>query len=252
MSADLRFPLAAAFLSLMALAVGCSGSEPTRTVITTGATSPPIQATATPIPLTAVPTALPSTAVPVPGGTPTPQAVNEMTAVPPLEPTVEPGHQAEPTADPNAVTPEVRVTIAPAPTETVPPVPTATNSPTPTATPPAAEAGVVIECVFFDGLVRTTEADEYVQVLNQGQITVDLLGWRLVDESDGFPEFAFPAYELQPQASVRVYTNEDHPDSGGFSFQRKSSVWNNSSPDTAGLIDPSGTVVSTKSYPPGC
>ncbi|MCH7843167.1 MAG: lamin tail domain-containing protein [Chloroflexi bacterium] len=111
---------------------------------------------------------------------------------------------------------------------------------------------MIIECIFFDGVVRTTEADEFVQVLNQGPAAVDLLGWRLVDQSDGSPEFVFPAYELQPQATVRVYTNEDHPESGGFSFQRKSSIWNNSDPDTAALIDPSGAVVSTKSYPPGC
>jgi hypothetical protein len=40
---------------------------------------------------------------------------------------------------------------------------------------------VIIECIFFDGLVKTTEADEYVQVLNQGPGAVDLLGWRLID-----------------------------------------------------------------------
>ena len=66
------------------------------------------------------------------------------------------------------------------------------------------------------------------------------------------PEFTFPSFELQPQASVRVYTNEEHPESGGFSFQRKSSIWNNSSPDEAALIDPNGQTVSFISYPPGC
>ena len=89
-------------------------------------------------------------------------------------------------------------------------------------------------------------------MLNQGSGAVDLLGWRLIDQSDGTPEFTFPAFELQPQSTVRVYTNEDHPESGGFSYQRGSSIWNNSDPDTAALIDPSGAVVSTRSYPPGC
>jgi hypothetical protein len=111
---------------------------------------------------------------------------------------------------------------------------------------------LILECIFFDGLVRTTEADEYVQVLNQGSSTVDLLGWRLLDRADGSPEFTFPSFELQPQASVRVYTNEEHPESGGFSFQRKSSIWNNSNPDEAALIDPEGKTVSFISYPPGC
>ena len=89
-------------------------------------------------------------------------------------------------------------------------------------------------------------------MLNQGPGVVDLLGWRLIDQSDGSPEFTFPAYELQPQATVRVYTNEDHPESGGFSYHRKSSVWNHPDPDTAALINFSGTVVSTRSSPPGC
>ncbi len=111
---------------------------------------------------------------------------------------------------------------------------------------------MIIECVFFDGLVKTTEADEYVQILNQGSTAVDLLGWRLVDRADGFPEYTFPSFVLQPQASVRVYTNEEHPESGGFSFQRKSSIWNNSDPDEAALIDPGGMTVSFISYPPGC
>ena len=113
---------------------------------------------------------------------------------------------------------------------------------------------MIIECIFFDGLVEGSESDEYVQILNQGGTVVNLMGWRLQDMSDGSPELIFPSYDLQPQASVRVYTNEDHPESGGFSFQRKSAAWNNnlSSPDTAGLFDPDNVLVSTKSYPPGC
>jgi hypothetical protein len=70
------------------------------------------------------------------------------------------------------------------------------------------------------GLVKTTEADEYVEVLNQGTGAVNLEGWQLIDQSDGTPQFVFPVYSLQPQSSVRIYTNEVHPESGGFSFQR--------------------------------
>lgn len=63
--------------------------------------------------------------------------------------------------------------------------------------------------------------------------------WRLEDVADnGTPNLTFAAYELQPQTTVRVYTNKDHPKSGGFSFQRGSSVWKNSTPDTAGLFNP--------------
>ncbi|PKB71108.1 MAG: hypothetical protein BZY87_07225 [SAR202 cluster bacterium Io17-Chloro-G6] len=113
-------------------------------------------------------------------------------------------------------------------------------------------AELIIECILFDGLVLGSESDEYVQILNQGGAAVDLMGWQLRDVSDGSPTFTFSSFMLLPQASVRVYTNEDHPESGGFSFQRKTPIWNNSSPDTAGLFDPDGGSVSTKSYPPGC
>ena len=102
------------------------------------------------------------------------------------------------------------------------------------------------------GLVKIAEADEYVEVLNQGTGAVDLEGWQLIDQSDGTPQFMFPVYSLQPQSSVRVYTNEVHPESCEFSFQRGTSIWNNSSPDTAALINLSGETVSTKDYPPGC
>ena len=166
------------------------------------------------------------------------------------------GHQAEPTANPDAPTAVPRQTIAPVPTPTRQPTATvavaALPTMTPTVTPPSSGTGLIIECIFFDGLVKTTEADEYVQVLNQGSTAVDLIGWRLLDQADGSPEFTFPSFELQPQMSVRVYTNEEHPEFGGFSFQRKSSIWNNSDPDEAALIDPDGKTVSALSYPPGC
>ena len=102
------------------------------------------------------------------------------------------------------------------------------------------------------GLVKITEADEYVEVLNQGTGAVDLEGCQLIDQSDVTPQFVFPVYSLQPQSSVRVYTNEVHPESGGFSFQRVTSIWNNSSPDTAALINPSGETVSTNDSHQAC
>ena len=74
----------------------------------------------------------------------------------------------------------------------------------------------------------------------------------MVDRTDGSTEFTFPSFELQPHTSVRSYTNEEHPESGGFSFQRKPSIWNNSNPDEAALIDPDGETVSALSYSPGC
>ena len=110
----------------------------------------------------------------------------------------------------------------------------------------------MIECIFFDGVVPRSEADEYVQIANLGDTFVDLDGWRLADISDGTPEFTFPAYSLNPGARARVYTNEVHPEWGGFTFSRGTSIWNNNKPDEAGLFNGQGTQVSTKAYPPGC
>ena len=111
---------------------------------------------------------------------------------------------------------------------------------------------IVIECIFFDGAVLQSEADEYVQIANVGDTSVDLDGWRLADISDGTPAFTFPSYNLNPGARVRVYTDEVHSEWGGFSFGRGTSIWNNSDPDEAGLFDSQGAQVSTKTYPPGC
>ncbi len=229
---------------MLALASACSGSGPDRTVIFV---SPTPSGTAEPLtsqPETpATPTPAQSTAVPTPTSGPTSAAVEGT-------PTPEPTVAAAPVEEPAPV-PAIDITAQPL--STIAPAPTPTQHLTPTITPsPATGTGPVIECVFFDGLVRSTEADEYVQVLNQGASAIDLAGWRLVDRSDGSPEFTFPPYQLQPLASARVYTNEVHPESGGFSFQRKSSIWNNSDPDEAALIDPSGTIVSTYLYPPSC
>ena len=51
-----------------------------------------------------------------------------------------------------------------------------------------------------------------------------------------------------------MYTDEVHEEWGGFSFERATAIWNNDTddPDTAGLYDQAGELVSTNGYPPGC
>jgi hypothetical protein len=89
-------------------------------------------------------------------------------------PTPEPTVSAVPVEEP---TPAPTINITAQPFNTIAPDPTPTLHPTPTRTPiPAADTGLIIKCVFFDGLVRSTESDEYVQVLNDGSPTVDLDG----------------------------------------------------------------------------
>lgn len=126
-------------------------------------------------------------------------------------------------------------------------------SPTPERLDPATglRQEVVIECIAYDGAVPQTESDEYVQVTNTGAKPVDLSGWHLAAE-DGRADFMFPSYLLMPGRFVRVYTNERHPETGGFAFGSNQALWGNDRSRAARLLDKSGAVVSTKSYPPGC
>ena len=108
--------------------------------------------------------------------------------------------------------------------------------------------------VFFDGEEPRYEGDEYVEISNCGEAPQELEGWVLLDVEDGEPQFEFPAYTLHAGYSVRVYTNKDLPDFGGFSFSSRTAIWNNSDPDIAELRDAGGAAVSQRGYEPwsGC
>ena len=91
-----------------------------------------------------------------------------------------------------------------------------------------------------------------MEIVNSGPADQDVEGWRLVDVSDDGPTFTFPEIVVPMGGRIRVYTNEVHEVWGGLSFGRGSAIWSNSEPDTAGLFDNAGTLVSSKTYPPGC
>jgi hypothetical protein len=107
---------------------------------------------------------------------------------------------------------------------------------------------VQITYIFYDGIVPKVESDEYVEITNLGDQPQDLTGCVLMDISDGYPSFTFPSYILVPGKSIRVYTNEYHPEWGGFSFEYSRAIWNNTEPDVAVLYDSQGKEVSQKSY----
>jgi len=132
---------------------------------------------------------------------------------------------------------------SPATSPTLPSEPEQTTLPEPTKA-----VDVQITRIFYDGLVPLVESDEYVEITNLGTEPVDLAGWVLKDISEGYPSFIFPSYNLQPGQSIRVYTNEIHPEYSGFSFGYGKAVWNNSYPDTAALYNAQGQEVSQKSY----
>ena len=90
------------------------------------------------------------------------------------------------------------------------------------------------------------ESDEYAVVRNNGGSAVHLGGWRLNAGNPG-QDFWFPGVELQPGQECRVYTNEGHPESCGFSFGRGSAIWANSG-ECGHLYNASGAEVSTYCY----
>ncbi len=95
-----------------------------------------------------------------------------------------------------------------------------------------------------------------MQITNNEQAGQNLLDWVLWDKADNGPRFTFPDHVLEPQDTIRVYTNEVHAEWGGFSFGSGKAIWNNSGADLAELLDASGDHVDDKSYevdsPPGC
>jgi len=107
---------------------------------------------------------------------------------------------------------------------------------------------VEITYIFYDGLVPRVESDEYVEITNLGDQPQELTGCILTDISEGYPSFIFPSYILAPGKSIRVYTNEYHPEWGGFSFEYSQAIWNNTEPDVAVLYDNQGREISRKSY----
>ncbi|MEG5000965.1 lamin tail domain-containing protein [Microcoleus sp. B4-D4] len=106
---------------------------------------------------------------------------------------------------------------------------------------------VRISRIFSDGSVKSTSADEYIAIVSDGLVDIDISGWKIHTDNRN-QEFSFPAGTvLKKGAECRVYTNEVHPESGGFSFGSKRSVWNNSS-DEGRLLDVMGNLMSSYAY----
>jgi len=105
---------------------------------------------------------------------------------------------------------------------------------------------VTIVTVFYNGSGEK-EPNEYVEIRNDSEQPLDLSGWRLQDKANHV--FTFPGFTMQPGQVCRVYTDESHPDTCGFSFNfSKSAIWNNGG-DCTTLLDDSGNVVQEYCYP---
>ncbi len=154
----------------------------------------------------------------------------------------------------NGAPTDLKVVAAPVLPTPEPAAPTAIPvpaQPTPTPVPaqpvaPAGTANVVIQSVFYDGYVSRVESDEYAVIANTGTASTNIGGWRLNAGDDG-QDFRFPNVELAPGQRVRVYTNEVHPETGGFSFRSGRAIWNNRG-DCGYLYDAGGNIASTWCY----
>ncbi|MDJ1185569.1 lamin tail domain-containing protein [Roseofilum casamattae] len=106
---------------------------------------------------------------------------------------------------------------------------------------------VVIATISYKGEVKRTQSDEYIEISNQGNGAADISGWKVTSNGKN-QEFVFPAgTSLAGGKSFRVYTNEVHEESGGFSFGSKTAIWNDKG-DTGKLFDAEGNEVSSYSY----
>jgi hypothetical protein len=128
-----------------------------------------------------------------------------------------------------------------------------TVAPTGSATKGAAPAQgqqnnsvVKITNLVYDGKKGSAEPDEYVEIKNTGSQPVDITSWVLQDSGDK-NEFAWDNEALQPGQVIDVYTNEVHPQSGGFSFGSTRSIWPNNG-GVAELYDSDHTLVSRYAY----
>ncbi|MEO5951046.1 MAG: lamin tail domain-containing protein, partial [Chloroflexia bacterium] len=151
------------------------------------------------------------------------------------------GSDAVPTEDPSLPPPIVDpYTTAILPTFT----PAASQD---TGNPNATSLGVVnIADIFFNGVKGSKEPDEYVEIANNGTQAVDMDGWMLYDIYGG-QTFTWHGYTLPGHTKLRVYTNEVHSASGGFSFGSNSAIWANKG-DAVELLDSTDTIISTFSY----
>lgn len=111
--------------------------------------------------------------------------------------------------------------------------------PEPEITSPSS-AKVEIIYIFYDGIQGTAEPDEYVEIKNTGGTAQNLNGWTLSDIAG--KTYIFPSYNLQPNESIKIYTNM-----GTFTFGSGRAIWNNGG-DTAYLKDNAGNPIDTYSY----
>ena len=106
-----------------------------------------------------------------------------------------------------------------------------TSTAAPKSTNVAAGPRISIADINFDGVVPKTESDEFVLIKNSSKDAVDVSGYFIYPATSGTQgsTFYFPKGSvIKPNSSVRIYTNEIHKETGGYSWGSGKALWSNS------------------------
>ncbi len=134
-------------------------------------------------------------------------------------------------------------TPTPSPTATQTPTPTTTLTPTPTRTPTPTPGVSIVEIVY----APTNPLDEYIEIENTGNSSVDMEGWYIKTDRLG-ARYDFPNnFSLGSDKAVKVWTKTGTNNSSNLYWGRTEPVWNNNS-DTGYLRDDNGDIVDVYSY----
>lgn len=125
------------------------------------------------------------------------------------------------------------------------PAPTATRTLIPLPSATAAVTGAMVITGISERGTLWQEPEEFVEFRNDTEDSIQLKGWTLRDNENHV--FVFPSFILGAGQYCRVYTNEYHPTSCGFSYYSPSPIWNNDG-DCAYLKDPYGQLIDTFCY----
>ncbi len=108
---------------------------------------------------------------------------------------------------------------------------------------------VVITNINYDGQEKGKEGDEYIELTNKGYMPADISGWK-IQPDEAKEVYVFPkGIKLDASMTIRVYTNQYHADSGGFSFGHGArALWNNKG-GKGTLFNLDGKVIDTYTYP---
>lgn len=122
------------------------------------------------------------------------------------------------------------------------PTPTRTQPP-PTAT--MARTGNVMITYIFEKGKKWQEPNEFVEIHNASDGPIQLQGWTLKDNENYV--YVFPDYIMVPDQYCRVYTDEYHSSTCGFTYEHPAPIWDDVR-DCAYLKDSQGILIDEFCY----